>query len=167
MIPRLTYYFILVCILAPYLVFAGEHKDGKAIPAVTNETYKKNCGVCHFAYQPGLLPARSWAKIMDSSDGHPGGNLSIDEKSKSEIKKYLVQNSAEHSSAKRSKKILNSIGSDTPVRISEIPYIKQKHREISQEVFSRKVIGSRANCVACHRSAAGGVYEDDDVVIPN
>lgn len=167
MIPILTYYFFLLGILAPYLVFAGEHKDDKAIPPVTNEIYKKNCGVCHFAYQPGLLPARSWMKIMDSPDGHPGGNLSIDEKSKSEIKRYLVQKSAEHSSAKRSKKILNSIGSDTPVRISEISYIKQKHRDISQEVFSRKAIGSRANCLACHRSAARGVYEDDDVVIPN
>jgi len=159
------YSLFLVGMLSPCLAFAGEHKEVKVIPIVTNEAYMKNCGSCHFAYQPGLLPARSWVKIIDRG-GHPGGNLSIDRKAKSEIKNYLEQNSAEKSPAKRSRKILDSIGGDTPVRISEISYIKQKHREISQDVFMRKAIGSRSNCVACHRSAARGVYEDDDVVIP-
>lgn len=163
---RLIFSLFLIGMLLPYLVFAGDHKEVKVIPAVTNQTYMKNCGSCHFAYQPGLLPARSWVKIIDSPGGHPGGNLSIDGKAKSEIKKYLEQNSAEKSSAKRSRKILGSIGGDTPVRISEIPYIKEKHREISQDVFMRKAVGSRANCVACHRNAARGVYEDEDVVIP-
>ncbi len=167
MMMRLIFSFIIVVLLTPCLAFAGEHEESKAIPAVSNETYRKNCGACHFAYQPGLLPARSWVKIIDTPDGHAGGNFFIDKRAKSEIKNYLVQNSAEHSPSKRSKKILRSIGSDTPVRISEIPYIKQKHRKINQEVFSRKAVGSRANCVACHSSAARSVYEDDDVVIPN
>jgi len=163
----LMYSLFLVGLLTPCVTFASDHKDSKAIPTVTNETYKKNCGTCHFAYQPGLLPVRSWVKIVNSPGGHPGGNLSIDMKEKSEIKNYLTQNSAEKSPSKRSRKILNSIGDDTPVRISEISYIKQKHRKINQEVFMRKAIGSRANCIACHKSAANGVYDDNDVVIPN
>ena len=163
----LIYSVFLVGMLLPCLTFAGDHGESKSIPSVTNETYKRSCGACHFAYQPGLLPARSWVKIVDSPSGHPGGTLTIDKKTKSAIRTYLEQNSAEKSPSKRSRKILNSIGSDTPVRISEISYIKQKHRKIKQEVFARKAIGSRANCIACHRSAANGVYEDDDVVIPN
>lgn len=163
---RLIFSVFLIGMLSPCLVFARDHKEVKTIPIVTNQAYMKNCGSCHFAYQPGLLPARSWVKIIDSPGGHPGGNLSLDRKAKTEIKKYLEQNSAEKSPAKRSRKILDSIGGDTPVRISEISYIKEKHREISQDVFMRKAIGSRANCVACHRGAVRGVYEDDDVVIP-
>ena len=166
MVLRLIYGVCIAGMLFPCLTFAGDHKEIKAMPAVANETYKKNCGACHFAYQPGLLPARSWVKIVDSPGGHPGGSLSLDAKSKSEIKSYLEQNSAEHSSSKRSRKILRSIGGDTPVRISETAYIKEKHREIDQNIFTRKSIGSRANCAACHRSAANGIYEDDDVVIP-
>ena len=163
---RLIASLLLAGLLTPCPAFAGEHNERKALPIVTNETYTKNCGSCHFAYQPGLLPARSWTKILDSPAGHPGGRLSIDKKALSEIRNYLTRNSAEKSPAKRSKKILDSIGGDTPVMISEIPYIKHKHREIGQDVFLRKTIGSRANCPACHRSAANGVYDDDDVVIP-
>jgi hypothetical protein len=105
-------------------------------------------------------------KIIGEPNAHPGGNLSLDEQTKSEVKDYLARNSAEYSPAKRSRKIMGSIGGDTPVRISEVPYIKQKHHDISQEVFTRQAIGSRANCIACHRSAESGVYDDDNVVIP-
>jgi hypothetical protein len=85
---------------------------------------------------------------------------------KSAIKDHVEQNSTEKSPAQRSRKIPDSIGNDTPVRISEIQYIKEKHRKINREVFMRKAVGSRANGVACHRSAASGVYEDVDAVIP-
>jgi len=156
----------LIVALIPCLSFAGDHKGTKSLASVNNETYTKNCGSCHFAYQPGLLPARSWLKVLEQPGSHVGGNLSLDKKDMAEIKSYLEHNSAEQSSSKRSRKILGSIGSDTPVRISEIPYIKVKHRKIAQDVFMRKAIGSRSNCVACHKSAAGGVYEGDDVVIP-
>ncbi len=151
----------------PVWAFAGEHKESKALPGVTNEVYKTNCGSCHFAYQPGLLPAKSWQKIVGSPGGHPGGALSLDKKTKAEIKKYLTQNSAENSPSKRSRKILASIGSGVPTRISEVPYIREKHHEIRQEVFLRKSIGSRGNCIACHKTAESGDYDDDNVSIPN
>ena len=144
----------------------ADHGEVKAIPAVRNETYQSVCGACHLAYQPGLLPARSWARIVDAPDGHPGGELSIDERARSEIRGYLERNSAEKSPAKRSRRIVDSIGSGSPVRISEVPYIERKHRKIGAEVFRRQAVGSRANCAACHRHAADGLYEDDDVVIP-
>ena len=31
----------------------------KEVKPVTDKRYLKECGECHFAYQPGLLPARS------------------------------------------------------------------------------------------------------------
>ncbi|MBI4776077.1 MAG: hypothetical protein HY788_18195 [Deltaproteobacteria bacterium] len=49
---------------------------------------------------------------------------------------------------------------------TETAYIREKHREISPAVFTRKAVGSLSNCVACHRSAEKGMYDDDDVVIP-
>lgn len=160
--------FFAVLILFPAFAFADDRHDkgSKHLPVVTNDTYKNTCGSCHFAYQPGLLPSRSWMKIIDEQNAHPGGALSLDEKEKTEVKKYLTQNSAENTQAKRSKKIMDSVGSSTPVMISEIAYIKHKHHEINQEVFARKAIGSRGNCIACHKNAESGVYEDDDVVIP-
>jgi len=157
---------LTVLIFFPMRTLADDHNGEKALPRVTNEAYKANCGSCHFAYQPGLLPVRSWMKIIDTPSGHPGGDLSLDKKAKAEIIKYLDQNSAEKSHAKRSRKILASIGSDTPTKISEIPYIREKHHKIKQEVFLRKSIGSRGNCIACHKTAENGDYDDDNVTIP-
>jgi hypothetical protein len=157
---------LTIIVFFPVSAFAGEHSESKALPKVTNEVYKTNCGSCHFAYQPGLLPAKSWLKIIDSPGGHPGGDLSLDKKTKAEIKKYLTQNSAENTQSKRSRKILASIGSVVPTRISEVPYIMEKHHEINQEVFLKKSIGSRGNCIACHKTAEIGDYDDNNVAIP-
>jgi len=157
---------LFIIMFFPVSALTGEHNESKALPKVTNEVYKTNCGSCHFAYQPGLLPAKSWLKIIDSAGGHPGGDLSFDKKKKAEIRKYLTQNSAENIGSKRSRKILASIGSGVPTKISEVPYISEKHHEINQEVFLKKTIGSRGNCIACHKTAESGDYDDDNVVIP-
>ena len=35
----------------------------KEVEPVTNKTYADECGSCHYAYPPGLLPSQSWAKL--------------------------------------------------------------------------------------------------------
>ncbi len=157
-----------VCALVVFLPLwaaAGEH-EGKTLPRVTNEPYKATCGSCHLAYQPGLLPSRSWLKIVDEPGGHPGGDLRLDEKTKAALRGYLGQNGAEASGSKRSRKIVASLGGGAPTRISDVPYIREKHHEIAPQVFSRASVGSRGNCVACHRTAESGDYDDDNVSIP-
>ena len=61
---------------------------------------------------------------------------------------------------------MRSLGNNTPIRITEIPYIQAKHRKINQDVFQWESIGSLSNCSACHVTAEKGIYEDDDVKIP-
>ena len=34
------------------------------VAPVTNALYAEECGSCHFAYPPGLLPASSWQQVM-------------------------------------------------------------------------------------------------------
>ena len=75
-----------IIVLFPAVVFSGDHNERKTLPKVANEVYRANCGSCHFAYQPGLLPAKSWQKIIDSPGGHAGGALSLDKKAKTEIR---------------------------------------------------------------------------------
>ena len=158
--------FVLLLSSFPPHGNADEHKGGNNVLPVTSELYKKTCGSCHFAYQPGLLPERSWEKILDSLGTHPGGSLLLDGSTREKTRKYLVQNSAENSPSKSSGKMLATIDSGrTPLRISDVPYIKYKHNEISPDVFRRKSVKSRGNCIACHRKAGQGVY-DRDVVIP-
>jgi hypothetical protein len=144
----------------------AEHNDKRDLASVTNATYKENCGACHFAYQPGLLPSGSWEKILNSLSDHFGEAVEIDPESVKTISEYLKACAADRSSAKLSRKIMKSIGSQTPVRITQVPYIRREHHEIHPELFERKAIGSFSNCTACHTSAEKGIYDDDDVNIP-
>jgi hypothetical protein len=133
---------------------------------VTDPTYKDNCGGCHFAYQPELLPSASWKKILDGVDDHFRESIDLDQQTKSVILDYLDRNSAEHSTANRAGKIMRSLHGQAPTRITEIPYIREKHRELSPKVFEREAIGSLSNCIACHTTAEKGIYDDDKTSIP-
>jgi hypothetical protein len=61
---------------------------------------------------------------------------------------------------------MRTLGNRTPLRITQIPYIQEKHHEVSPDVLKRKPIGSLSNCSACHTTAEKGIYEDEYVVIP-
>ena len=143
-----------------------EDNDDEYLPEVNNATYITECGPCHFVYQPGLLPTGSWKDILASLEDHNGEALEIDQESLSSITDYMLANSAEKSSAKRSRKIVKSLRGQIPTRITDIPYIIEKHDEISGEIFTRPSIGSRSNCPACHKTADKGIYEDDYANIP-
>jgi|WetSurSiteA1Bulk_404760.scaffolds.fasta_scaffold06080_2 hypothetical protein len=140
----------------------SDENDDKRLPSPQNRTHLNFCGSCHFAYQPGLLPRASWEKMM--SEGHFG---TLDEQTKKQIMDYLKTNSAENNTSEISRKIIASVGTNKPTKITDIPYMRKKHDEISPDVFKRKTIGSRANCIACHMKAKDGNYEDDFVKIPN
>jgi len=143
-----------------------EEHESKYLAPVTNEVFRQECGACHFAYQPGLLPAGSWEKILSNLPSHFDGEVSLDQETKKIISEYLRSNAAEHSSAKRSRKIIRSLNGQTPLRITETPYIREKHHELDSSIFSRQSIGSRSNCIACHPTAEQGNYDDDFVKIP-
>jgi hypothetical protein len=145
---------------------APEHNRSEHRPWVVNETYKENCSGCHFAYPPDLLPASSWKDIVTRLGNHFGESLTLDDASRQEIGKYLKENAADRSGSKKAGKILRSLGGQSPSRITEIPYIVKEHREIAPEVFKRRSIGSLSNCIACHKVADQGQFDDDQVTIP-
>jgi len=133
---------------------------------VNNPIYKEECGGCHFVYQPELLPSASWMKILANLDDHFGEPIELSDDSKKAISDYLKSNGAEYSSAKRAVKIMRSVGNQVPLRITDVPYIRKKHHEITPSVLKRQSIGSLSNCSACHVTAENGIYEDDNVMIP-
>ncbi|MFQ5585782.1 MAG: diheme cytochrome c [Thermodesulfobacteriota bacterium] len=145
----------------------GEYRQTRRfLPPVDNALYKEECGSCHFLYLPGLLPAKAWENIIRGSEDHFGEDLALDEKTVSDLIAYLKANGAETTGAKRSVKIMRSLGSKVPERITTIPYIKREHHGISARVLKRKAIGTLSNCGACHRTAERGIFEEDDIVIP-
>jgi hypothetical protein len=75
----------------------GWLKSRPDVAPVMNATYGQECGSCHMAYQPGLLPALDWARIMgpDALADHYGDDASLSDALRGEIASYLVANSAD------------------------------------------------------------------------
>ncbi len=150
----------------------GEMKEYKhktnGVLAVTDPVYKEECGSCHMAYPPGLLPARSWDKVMLELENHFGDNAELDAETQKLITRLLLTNSADKSDYRRSKKFSRSINfDDVPVRISETPYFKHEHDEIPDRyVTSNPKVNSFAQCDACHIEAEQGLFNEHDVRIP-
>lgn len=143
----------------------------KGVMPVSNETYKEECGACHFAYPPGLLPEASWRKLINNKAlaNHFGENAELDDETVAELLDYAVSHSADKSWYKRSRKISNSLeGEEAPLRITDIKYIRRKHHEIPEEwIKGNPDVNSLSNCNACHTKAEEGIFDDDTVNIPN
>lgn len=160
-----------ITLLLPFLWLAAS-PSSHAAQVGTNDIkytlYKEECASCHMAYPAWLLPSRSWQKIMAGLENHFGEDASLDAASLQSISQYLQDNSAETSPARRARKILRSTSQDnTPVRITELPYIQRKHREVPDKLINgNPKVKSLSNCAACHQTAAQGVFDDDHVRIP-
>ncbi|MFQ5442180.1 MAG: diheme cytochrome c [Thermodesulfobacteriota bacterium] len=143
-------------------------KSGRSVALPKNALYDEECSSCHFLYQPWLMPARSWEAVIGGADDHFGEDLALEEAAAKEILDYLVANSTENTGVRNEwiRKIWRSLRSMTPKSLREVPYIKRKHRKIRKEVFARPSINSFSNCVACHRGADHGDYEEDNIKIP-
>jgi len=138
------------------------------IAPVTNKLYANECGSCHFAYQPGWLPARSWQHMMDTLDDHFGENAELDDLERREITRYLIANAADRASRPQSRWVLRSLdGKEPPMRISELRYIRHEHDEIPGRLIEGNPrVRSRSNCQACHTQADKGFFDEHSVSIP-
>lgn len=143
----------------------------KEVRPVSNHEYQEECKDCHYAYQPGLLPAKSWDKLLNAQalQDHFGDNAEIDKDTLKIIHDYAVEYAADKSYYKRSRKITATTPiSDVPLRITELRYIKRKHEDIPDKMIKgNKDVKSLSFCDKCHTQAEQGVYDNDTVSIPN
>ncbi|MBI5970535.1 MAG: cytochrome b/b6 domain-containing protein [Deltaproteobacteria bacterium] len=143
--------------------------SGMAVELKINRVWFEECArSCHAGFHPTLLPEASWKKVMAGLEDHFGENVSLDAKTNEEISYYLVSASAERSTSEASRKILYSLkGAPPSLRITQAPYWKDKHARIPPDVYARKSVMSKGNCVACHPGAEKGSFEDRDIGIPD
>ncbi len=139
------------------------------VQPVDNPLYAAECGSCHFAYQPGLLPAASWRSMMGSLENHFGENAELEPVTRELLTEYLLQNAAEHDQGKIARKILRSVDASQPppLRITEIAYFKHEHDELPARFWRENPkVGSLSNCSACHGKADNASFEEHQVNIP-
>ena len=132
---------------------AGEHK----VPTATNAAWQAECGSCHVAYPPRLLPAQSWRTIMKSLDRHFGVDASVDTGATADIGAFLEAN-ARREGSKRS--------DPAALRITETGWFRHEHSGIAASMWKRADVRSAANCGACHRGADNGDFSERNVRLP-
>ncbi len=138
------------------------------LPIITHAPTLKTCSTdCHAAHLPGFLPERSWKKIVANLDDHFGETVNINPETRDAIEAYLSRYAADYTKSKLSIKMLDSIGSKTPSRITETHFFKRHHEDISQTVVQHESIRTLSNCQACHiGSGESGSYDDRDIQMP-
>ncbi len=137
-------------------------------PPVSNKTVAAECGACHMAYPAGLLPARSWARMMHSLADHFGEDASLSPEEAEAVSRYLQANAADSAYANdRMRRIAAGIPANAaPQRFTETPYFGYLHDEVPAYVWKRAKIASRANCIACHTRAESGSFAESEIRIP-
>ncbi len=171
-VAAFTIWWFLYALPAPLAKFLGATAAGPRVAftsatLVDNPTWREECGACHLAFHPNLLPERSWRALMAGQAAHFGSDLGLDASTQTTILGFLVANAAEGSSREAAYKIRRSIpASATPLRITQTPYWLTKHSEINASVWILPNVNSKANCSACHLDAEAGTYEDSAMRIP-
>ena len=77
----------LLCLTAAGPALA---EGGATVPPIDNAVVQKECGACHMAYAPQMLPTRSWQAIMGNLGDHFGENASLPAADGATILAYLV-----------------------------------------------------------------------------
>lgn len=132
--------------------------DGVRLPAQTPPLYRAECGACHVAYPPALLPPASWKRIMAGLEHHYGTDASLDPAAVQRLSGWLQA----HAGTGR------RIGPDPAPddRLTRTAWFEHKHRALGPTVWRLPSVKSAAHCAACHGGAEQGQFDDDDLRLP-
>ncbi len=146
----------------------GYSRYSTGVAKISNPVYQQECGDCHMAYPPGLLPADTWQRIMTGLEDHFGDNAELDASTGKQISDYLLANSADKSDYRRSRRFakIDTNNSDN-MRISGTPYFRHEHKEIpARLVTGNNDVNSFSNCNNCHLKAEQASFRERDIIIP-
>jgi cytochrome c553 len=118
------------------------------------QRYSAECGSCHLAFPPSMLPARSWRALLGGLNDHFGQNAELDQATSAKLRTFLEANAG------------RDVAGPTPLRITSLPWWQHEHHKVSAAVYQRPSITTPANCAACHQGANQGAFGEHQVKIP-
>lgn len=149
---------LLATLVLAALPWTAARADSVRMPAQIPPAYTQECGSCHTAYPPGLLPAQSWQRLMGGLDQHFGTDASLDPATVKALAGWLQVNAGTY------KRVSAAPPQD---RITQSAWFVRKHRQIDTPlVWKHASVKSAANCTACHSQAEQGSFDDDALTFP-
>lgn len=130
-------------------------------PSPERDLYRSECGACHVAFPPALLPAASWQAVLGGLDRHYGSDASLDGAARDRLAAWLP------AQAERSR-LRERPPED---RLTRSPWFVREHREARDEGGWRPAgtgaaATSFARCEACHVHASEGAFDEHDLRRP-
>lgn len=144
---------VLLALVAGAAWADGDRHGSRSLPP--NDTYRDECGACHAPYPPGLLPADAWKRVMSGLARHYGADASLEPATAASLAAWLDA----HAGLRRAE-------APPEDRITRSRWFVREHDEVPAAAWTRKSVGSAANCTACHEGAARGDYDEHAVRIP-
>ena len=148
---------LLLASLSLLPIGAALADGGRAMPMKVPPAYTQECGSCHAAYPPGMLPARSWQRVMSGLDRHYGTDASLDAATVQQLSAWLQTHAGTY------KRVSEEPPQD---RITRSAWFERKHRKVEPTVWQLPSVKSAANCAACHAGADQGRFDDDNLRMP-
>jgi len=160
--PPSTRHHALLAALAGLTLAAAAHADDdtRALAAPPLPRYQQECGACHPAYPPGLLPTASWQRLMSTLPRHFGTDASLDAAAQNEITLWLDQH------AGTARKVRRNPTPPAEDRISRAAWFVDEHREVPASTWRLPAVKSASNCAACHTLAEKGDFSERHIRIP-
>jgi mono/diheme cytochrome c family protein len=148
-----NYFLLSLAVFLAMPVYA----DKTPMPSDAPKSYEAECASCHMAFPPGLMNQKNWQSIMTGLSKHFGTDASIDAKLQIEITNRLIKNSA-------IKQKYSAMAPDN--RMTKSAWFIKEHDELKADVRKRASTKSAANCMACHKDAASGGFNEKNIQVP-
>lgn len=127
----------------------------------TDGAYVKECGTCHSAFSPELLPATSWRRVMQRLGDHFGDPAKLDAATQRAISDYLVAHAADRATNGQSRAIMASLHpNEAPLRITQVPYIAGLHAAVLDPIRNGTPRPKTlTECGVCHNDIKSGEFK--------
>ena len=137
-------------------------------PADFDPAFAEECSACHMLYNPALLPASDWKRLMATLPDHFGEDASLDPATTARITAFLTAHSAETADirASRSFRLRGGGRKGGPASLEENPAWRAYHEDLPPALFKSGAVLSAANCAACHKDAEAGIFSPFAIEIP-
>ncbi len=157
---------LLLCAaaVAAFLLWSGRLPPVPAPPAL-DPSYRGECGACHCAYYPSLLPAASWHTMMAGLTDHFGEDARLDPPQAAAIEAWLLAHAADAAESGSARRFLE-VNPAKPLQITAAPPWLERHGRVEAGVFKR-VKGGAGNCTACHGDAERGRFSYRKIQLPS
>ena len=129
---------------------------------IKNSLYIAECGACHLAYPPQLLPESSWVQTMAGLEDHFGENAEIDSETNTKITAYLRQYGLGNNQPNTMSKMMRELPIETTLRITDMPSFIDTHKLVLDQLeMASFPEGYLSPCADCHRQAASALFDKE------